>query len=102
MPNCYKGNALYRFDTVAKVTNDATSVLHIPFALIPIDDYDKQLANNYNLHISIGELCRRLEQYNMTDAFKMLQFSPTAPDIPLAQTINILDNWDAITEPMIS
>ena len=85
-----------------KLRNDATAALTFPFALIPIDDCDEQVANNYNLHMRIGELRRRLEQYDMTDAFQILQFSPTVPDIPLPSTISLLDNWDGITEDMLS
>ena len=34
----------------------------------------------------------------MLEFFKILRFSPTAPDIPLTYTMNILEHWEGVTE----
>ena len=66
--------------------------------LILLNDSEEQVVNNYNLHMKVGELCCRLEQYDMLEFFKILRFSPTAPDIPLTYTMNILEHWEGVTE----
>ena len=85
-----------------KLRSDATTALSTPFSLLPIDDSDEQVANNYSLHMRISELKRRLEQYDMQESFEILTFASPTSDVPLNKTISLLDNWDAVTESMIA
>ena len=38
----------------------------------------------------------------MIEAFEILQFSMMNPDTPLPETINILNNWDGVTEEVLA
>ena len=71
--------------------------------MIPLDDVDEQISNNYNLEIRINELRRCLVRYDMVEVFFILQFPSPLLGIshPLLDRLNILTQWDSISDDTI-
>ena len=89
-----------------KLRDLAVQPLEHKFDVIPLDDSEKQILNNYNLQMRVKDLQRNLERYDMGDVFKILRF-PNDQDVdvmlknsipiqPLTTTINLLENWDEV------
>ena len=89
---------------LTKLRNSATDPLANKFTIIPLDDSDEQIVNNYNLEMRINDLRRHLVQYDMSEVFKILSFpSSTVSTLmgaahPLPGTIDLLSNWGTISE----
>ena len=69
--------------------------------MIPLDDCEEQIINNYNLQMRCKEFRRALEKYDMNDVFSILQFpadvdvdkllTSSKPIQSLPETLDILE-----------
>ena len=91
-----------------KLRDRAVQPLDNKFDLIPLDDSEKQILNNYNLQMRVKDFVRNLERYDMQEAFEILLFPKdvdvesllenSIPIKPLTKTKNLLVEWDTIEE----
>ena len=94
-----------------KLRDLAVEHLNHKFDLVPFDNSEKQILNNYNLQMRVKELKRNLVKYDIDDVFKIIQFSPTLdvdrlleasiPIQPLEKKLDLLEEWDQIKEEEI-
>lgn len=82
---------------LTKLISSAIAQIFNKFATIPLDASDKQVANNYNLEMQISELRRKLVQFDMIEAFSVLQIHTAAQPLlylnqSLSITVNLLHN----------
>ena len=61
-----------------KLRDLAVLPLENQIGLIPLDDSEEQILNNYNLQMRVRELRRRLVRYDIEDMFQILQFLSSA------------------------
>ena len=94
-----------------KLRELAVQPLDTKFDLIPLDDSEKQILNNYNLHMRVQDFASNLIKFDMEDVFDVLQF-PHGVDSetllndnisiqPLPGKRNILECWDQVHESEI-
>eukprot|EP00957_Ditylum_brightwellii_P097475 7423931-Ditylum_brightwellii.AAC.2 len=72
------------------------------FDLLSLLDVDKQLKNVITLTTNVKKVCEHLQSQDVLDCFMLVQPTPSGPDALVPQQLNLLADYDTITNVQVT